>query len=62
MIDPNKNCHEYCPVKKCCRYAQGENGLDYHECATYGILLNLLEEAKTARWQKKKDEMEDDDW
>lgn len=62
MIDPNKNCHEYCPVAKCCRYALGENGRDYNECGTYDKLLDLLEEAKTARWQQEKEEMEDDDW
>lgn len=64
MINPNENCHTYCPVAKCCRYALGEVGFDYNECGTYYKLLDLLEEAKTIKWEQEKARMdeEDDDW
>lgn len=48
-IDPNKNCHEYCPVAKCCRFLKGGNGIDPWECAMRDKIEDLIEDARTAR-------------
>ena len=52
-IDPNKNCHEYCPIAKCCRYALGSNGLNPEECGTYFKLMDLLEDAKDIKREQE---------
>ena len=56
-IDPNKNCHEYCPVGKCCRFLVGSNGIDPEECAMRWKIEDLLQDARTAS-----EEDDDDDW
>lgn len=63
-IDPNKNCHEYCRVAKCCRYLKGENGMDPDECAMYYKIDDLLQEAEIIRKEQMKSAgvEEDDDW
>lgn len=57
-IDPNKNCHEYCPVGKCCRFLTGGNGVDPDECAMRYKIEDLLQDARTA----SNDDDDDDDW
>lgn len=62
-IDPNKNCHEYCPVAKCCRYADGSNGMDYNECGTYYKILDLIEDAKDIKAEQERERgEEEEDW
>ena len=45
-VNTNKNCHEYCIYAKCCRYAEGSNGLDPFECAMYYKLDDLAQDAR----------------
>ena len=61
-IDPNKNCHEYCPIAKCCRYALGSKGQDPEECGTYFKLLDLIEDAKDIRREQRKGDKDYDDY
>ena len=63
-IDPEKNCHEYCPIAKCCRYALGEVGINYEECGTYYKLLDLIEDEKDIKREQMKCRAfdEEDDW
>jgi hypothetical protein len=62
-FDKTKNCHEYCPLRKCCRYAKGEIGLDPYDCGTYYKLDDLMNEARDiAKEQKKWLEDEEDEW
>ena len=58
-IDPEKNCHEYCPVAKCCRYLKGENGYDPDDCYMRYKIEDLLQDAALV---KREQEQEDDDW
>ena len=57
-IDPNKNCHEYCPVGKCCRFLAGSNGVDPEECAMRWKIEDLLQDARTA----SEEDDDEDDW
>ena len=57
-IDPNKNCHEYCPVGKCCRFLDGGNGVDPEECAMRWKIEDLLQDARTA----SEEDDDEDDW
>ena len=63
-IDPNKNCHDYCPSAKMCRYEKGSNGMDPYECAMYYKLDDLLNDARDmAEEQRRAAGLEDyDDW
>ena len=45
-INPNENCHTYCPYGKYCRYAEGCNGMDYNECTMYYKIDDLLQDAR----------------
>lgn len=62
MIDPNKNCHEYCVYGKMCRYAKGENGKNPDDCGTFYKLDDLNNEAKEIRKEQEKRFEEVDDW
>ena len=62
MIDPNKNCHEYCIYRKMCRYAKGENGKDPYDCGTFYKLDDLNNEAKEIREEQEKNFEDIDDW
>ena len=61
-IDPNKNCHEYCRLAKCCRFAEGSNGQDPEECGTFYKLDDLLNDAKDILEEQRAGLEEDDDW
>ena len=61
-INPNENCHAYCPVAKCCRYAEGKNGLSPKGCETYPKILDLLEVSNTQKAKEIKARMESEDW
>ena len=54
MIDPNKNCHEYCTYGKMCRYCKGENGMDPYECGMFYKLDDLNNEAKDIKEEQQK--------
>ena len=62
-INNDKNCHEYCPIAKCCRYALGSEGQDPEECGTYFKLLDLIEDAKDIKREQEKSmkDYEEDD-
>ena len=62
--DPNKNCHDYCPYGKCCRFSDGGNGWDWQECAMYYKIDDLMMDAMDIeKEQKKQREFEEcDDW
>lgn len=62
MIDPNKNCHEYCIYSKMCRYCKGENGIDPYDCAMFYKLDDLNNDAKDIREEQEKAFEEVDDW
>ena len=55
-IDPDKNCHEYCPYGKQCRYLDGAVGFDYNECAMYYKIDDLMLDAQLARKQEDEDD------
>ena len=62
-IDPNKNCHEYCPYSRLCKYAKGSNGMDPDDCGTYYKIDDILAEARDiAREQRRELEEEEDDY
>lgn len=44
-IDPEKNCHEYCPMGKCCRWLDGVKGFDPDECVMRYKLEDLMQDA-----------------
>lgn len=54
MIDPNKNCHEYCIYRKSCRYCKGENGLDPFECGWYYKIDDIMMEAREIEAEERK--------
>ena len=59
----NKNCHEYCPYGKMCRYCKGENGLIVDESSMYYKLDDLNNEAKEIEREQKARLFEEcDDW
>lgn len=62
--DLNKNCHEYCPMAKCCRYEKGGNGWDPEECAMYYKLDDLRNDARDIEEEQRKSMgLQDyDDW
>ena len=62
MVDPNKNCHNYCQYGKMCRYVKGENGRNPDDCAMYYKLDDLNNEAKEIRKEREKMFEECDDW
>lgn len=63
MIDPNKNCHSYCPYGKLCRYAKGENGQDPDDCGTFYKLDDLNNEAKEIEMEERRAIAEEgDEW
>ena len=45
-IDPEKNCHEYCPYGRSCRYVDGAKGFDWKECAMYYKIDDLMQDAR----------------
>ena len=53
-IDPNKNCHDYCPLAKMCRYEKGCNGIDPDECAMYYKLDDLRNEARDIEEEQRR--------
>ena len=53
-IDPNKNCHEYCPIAKYCRFAKGNNGENPEECGTYYKLLDLINDANDIKYEQER--------
>jgi hypothetical protein len=60
MIDPNKNCHEYCRYAKFCRYAKGENGFNPDDCAMYYKIEDILSEADDIRREQAQEEDDDE--
>ena len=55
-----KNCHEYCPYRKQCRFREGEVGLDPDDCSMYYKLDDLMNDA---RMEEKEEAFEaEDDW
>lgn len=66
MIDPNKNCHEYCDHAKYCRYHKCYNGLNPDECAMYFKIEDLLwdatQDAAAERAERERQFEEVDDW
>ena len=50
VIDPNKNCHEYCRFRKICTNCKGSNGSDgkdpREECGLYDHFEDLEMEAR----------------
>ena len=59
-IQHDKNCHEYCPNAKYCRYLDGDIGIDYEECAMYYKIDDLLMEARDIAKEERKARGEDD--
>ena len=53
-IDPNTNCHAYCPYGKMCRYCKGENGLEPYDCTMYYKLDDINNEAKEIENEQRK--------
>lgn len=62
MIDPNKNCHEYCIYSKMCRYCKGENGMDPYECGMFYKLDDLNNDAKDIKEEQERAFEGVDDW
>lgn len=62
MIDPNKNCHEYCIYSKMCRYCKGENGMDPYDCTMFYKLDDLNNDAKDIKEEQERAFEECDDW
>ena len=54
-IQENRNCHEYCPFRKQCRYDKGEIGRDPEYCGTYFTIEKVTNE-------QYEDEDEEGDW
>ena len=46
MLDPNKNCHEYCVYGKTCKFSEGYNGKDPDDCPAYYKIDDLMMEAR----------------
>ena len=65
-MDKTKNCHEYCPYGKMCRYCKGEVGLEPYDCTMYYKLDDINNEAKEIESEQRKrreQEFEEcDDW
>lgn len=62
-IDPNKNCHKYCRLAKCCRFAEGSNGQDPYECGTFYKLDDLLNDARDIKEEQERSRGEaEEDW
>ena len=65
-IDRTKNCHEYCPYRKQCRFRDGEIGLDPDDCAMYAKIDDLLWDARQedadARAEREREFEETEDW
>ena len=62
-IDPEKNCHEYCPLGKCCRYLDGKKGYNWYECTMYAKLDDLMMDGMTAYRGQDKERYEcGEDW
>ena len=53
-IDPNKNCHNYCPYRKQCRYAKGENGINPEDCAMYWKIDDIMNETDDIREEQRR--------
>lgn len=63
MIDPTKNCHEYCLYRKQCRYAEGSIGQDPEECGMYYKIDDLMNDAKDIEREQLRAKFdEEDDW
>ena len=55
-----KNCHEYCPYRKQCRFREGEIELDPYDCSMYYKLDDIINDA---RMEEKEEAFEaEDDW
>ena len=55
-----KNCHEYCPYRKQCRFHEGKIGLDPDDCSMYYKLDDIINDA---RMEEKEEAFEaEDDW
>jgi len=50
----NKNCHEYCPYGKMCRYMDGFIGMVVDECAMYYKLDDLMNDARDMEQEQRK--------
>ena len=63
-IDPNKNCHAYCPLGRMCRYVKGSNGIDPDDCGTYYKLDDIRNEARDIEEEQRRSLglEEYDDW
>ncbi len=64
MSNADKNCHDYCPYAKMCKYTKGEVGLDPYECGNYYKYDDLMNEAKDIEREIRREAgLEDvDDW
>ena len=58
----NKNCHEYCPYGKMCRYVKGEIGLVVDECSMYYKLDDIANDARDILEEQRKSLDDYDDW
>lgn len=56
----NKNCHEYCPYGKMCRYCKGEIGLIVDECSMYYKLDDLMNEARDIEREERRRRAEEE--
>ena len=61
-LDQNKNCHEYCPYGRMCRYNKGSNGLNPDDCSMYYKLDDINNEAKEYREERERLFEEVEDW
>ena len=58
----DKNCHEYCPYRKMCRYCEGEIGLVVDECSMYYKLDDIVNDARDIEREQRKSLDDYDDW
>ena len=58
----NKNCHEYCPYGKMCRYVKGEIGMDIYECSMYYKLDDIANDARDILEEQRKSLDDYDEW
>ena len=54
-----KNCHEYCPYRKQCRYQKGDVGLEPEDCNMYYKLEDILNDSRMEEKEKEFEEVED---
>jgi len=59
----DKNCHEYCPYSRRCRYEKGEIGKVVDECSMYYKLEDIASDARDiADEQRRVMGCDEDEW